>query len=95
MTDRTMTCPRCGACIDSAGEPTVKCGSCGTSIIVPVELRATAHEPSVESQNAAALAEIKRLASRGSKIAAVRLYLQTFGGGLRQAKDAVDALTRP
>jgi ribosomal protein L7/L12 len=64
-------------------------------VIVPIELRAAPPELSRESQNAAALAEIRRLALRGSKIAAVRLYLDTFGGGLKQAKDAVDAMARP
>ncbi|MGE5140019.1 MAG: hypothetical protein ACM3JD_11195 [Rudaea sp.] len=90
-----MNCPRCGVLILCGGEPSVKCENCGTRVIVPVELRAAAPERSRESQDAAALAEIRRLALRGNKIAAVRLYLDTFGGGLRQAKDAVDAMARP
>jgi sugar lactone lactonase YvrE len=38
------------------------------------------------------VAEIKRLVERGNKIEAIKLYRETFGVGLKEAKDAVERL---
>jgi ribosomal protein L7/L12 len=42
--------------------------------------------------NPAALAEIRGALSAGNKIAAIKLYREATGLGLREAKDAVEAL---
>jgi sugar lactone lactonase YvrE len=44
------------------------------------------------SRQASTLAEIKRLVDSGSKISAIKLYRETFGVGLKEAKDAVEAI---
>lgn len=41
-------------------------------------------------EQAQKLKEIKRLIQRGDKIAAIKLYRETFGCGLKEAKDAVE-----
>jgi ribosomal protein L7/L12 len=41
-----------------------------------------------------ALAEIGALIARGRKIEAIKTYRETFGVGLKEAKEAVEALER-
>jgi ribosomal protein L7/L12 len=94
-------CPQCGASITYEGgpEPTVSCGFCGSTVVVPEELRAKV-EPApgadlgemVTGLPLDKLAELKRLVQSGQKIEAVKLFRETFGVGLKQAKDAVEAL---
>jgi ribosomal protein L7/L12 len=36
--------------------------------------------------------DVKRLAQAGEKITAIKIYRQIHGGGLKEAKDAVDKL---
>jgi hypothetical protein len=39
-------------------------------------------------------AELRMLLSEGQKIEAIKRYRQHFGAGLKEAKDAIDALER-
>ncbi len=98
---KTFTCPKCGAPQDYTGgsAPTIQCPYCETTLIVPEALRTpapnfTTFNPAEITREATKLAEIKRLADGGNKIQAIKLFRETFGGGLKEAKDAVEALER-
>lgn len=73
----------------------MRCPYCTNSIIVPEELRggpgfnAAAHSL---PEQLAKLAELGRLIGAGNKIGAIKLYRETFGSGLKEAKDAVESL---
>ncbi|HEX8890620.1 MAG TPA: hypothetical protein VF779_15820 [Pyrinomonadaceae bacterium] len=93
----------CSAPLDVAQAigPTVRCNYCGNTVIVPEELRHIPNQiPNVhvgESfvpmlDHALKLAEIARLVKAGNKIAAIKLHRETFGTGLKEAKDAVEQM---
>ena len=97
----TFTCPKCGAPQNYQGgaAPTIQCPYCDTTLIVPEALRTTtpnfaAFNTTEITREAAVLAEIKKLADDGKKIQAIKLYRETFGTGLKEAKDAVEAIER-
>lgn len=96
---QTFTCPKCGAPQDYKGgsAPTIQCPYCDTTLIVPEALRTPAPNFSALSagdwsRQANALIEIKRLVDGGNQIAAIKLYRETFGTGLKESKDAVEAI---
>ncbi len=98
---QVFTCPRCGAPQDYKGgtAATIKCPYCGTTLIVPEELRTfspdfSAFNATDWGKQANALIEIKRLVDEGDEIAAIKLYRETFGTGLKESKDAVEAIQR-
>lgn len=98
---QTFTCPKCGAPQDYKGgsAPTIQCPYCDTTLIVPEALRTpvpnfAALSAGDWSRQANALVEIKRLVDGGSKIEAIKLYRETFGTGLKESKDAVEAIER-
>ncbi len=106
---QTFKCPNCGAPIDYDGGPdvTIECPYCKGSVIVPEELRGgrvhlgalgegtgLAGVLADVTRLAGPLAEIARLVRSGHKIEAVKLYRQTFGVGLQEAKEAVDKIER-
>lgn len=62
------------------------------SVTVQTSSRIDVDAPGVPPQQAANIKEIVRLIQGGNKIEAVKLYRETFGGGLKEAKDAVDRL---
>lgn len=85
----------------------IKCTFCGNSVIVPEELRSGKKQenpfaqlfessgvmnamPSMEQ--IAKLKEIKKLVQEGNKIQAIKIYRETFGTSLKEAKDAVEKL---
>lgn len=87
--------------------PFAKCTFCGNSVIVPEELRSDKKQenpfaqlfessgvmnamPSMEQITK--LKEIKNLVQKGNKIEAIKIYRETFGVGLKEAKDAVEKL---
>jgi streptogramin lyase len=94
----TFNCPKCGAPQDYQGgsAAAIQCPYCETTIIVPPELRPDAGIASAESwsQQSAVLLEIKNLLDQKQKIQAIKVYREHFGGGLKEAKDAVDAIER-
>lgn len=96
---QTFTCSKCGAPQDYKGgsAPTIQCPYCDTTLIVPEALRTGAPNPGAFgavdwSKQAGTLAEIKKLVDGGNKIAAIKLYRETFGTGLEEAKSAVEAI---
>ncbi len=97
-------CTSCGGPLeyDEGGALTVRCPFCGSSIIVPEELRPRmAPQPSAGGffdgilrlqERAANLQEIARLARAGNKLEAIKLYREIFNVGLAEAKLAVERM---
>lgn len=77
-----------------------KCSFCGSTVIVPSALSFGSQpagpfgDVSALTGKALKLAEITRLISGGRKIEAIKEFRETFGVGLKEAKDAVEALER-
>lgn len=90
-------CPSCGGPLEYDGHAiTVRCPFCTNSVIVPEELRsdaAFAPPAAIPLQDQLGrLAELGRLIRSGRKIEAIKLYRETFGCGLKEAKDAIESL---
>jgi hypothetical protein len=76
-----------------------KCRYCGSTVIAPTELfygRGSSPDFDVASLagKAKKLAEINQLIHNGNKIEAIKLFRETFGVGLAEAKNAVDRMER-
>ncbi len=98
---QTFTCSKCGAPQDYKGgsAPTIQCQYCDTTLIVPEALRTPApnfagFNPAEIAREAGVLAEVKKLIDDGKKIEAIKRYRETFHVGLKEAKDAVEAIER-
>ena len=92
---QTLNCPNCGAPLDYGGgsAPTIRCPFCNNSVIVPEELRDLSGAPeSTVMLQPGKLRDIAELARGGKKIEAIKLYRAMFNVGLKEAKDAVEAL---
>jgi streptogramin lyase/DNA-directed RNA polymerase subunit RPC12/RpoP len=95
-------CPSCGGPLEyDGGDITIRCPYCTNSIIVPEELRAAPPFNGAQVFNGAGvtlpaqllkLAEIGQMIRAGNKIAAIKLYREAFGMGLKEAKEAVENL---
>lgn len=100
----TFKCPSCSAPLEFEGKMMQKCRFCGSNVIVPSQL----FQPSKSEKHtdfstfdfsnltgkALKIAEIRREIQAGRKINAIKIFRETFGTGLKEAKDAVDALER-
>jgi LSD1 subclass zinc finger protein len=99
---KPFKCTSCGAPVEyDGGAFTVRCPFCGSSIIVPEELRARPAQSwgagLVDGifklqQRAANLQEVARLARSNRKLEAIKLYREIFGVGLEEAKVAVERM---
>jgi ribosomal protein L7/L12 len=103
---QVFRCPSCGASLSYEGGPETSliCQFCGTNVIIPPELQAQAEPPStmpplVPDATAPAapispegMAAVEQLARDGKKIEAIKVYRQLTGVGLKEAKDAVEAI---
>ena len=103
-------CPSCGANLsyDGGPETSFPCQFCGTTVVVPEELRPHTAAEAAPGGGIAdfaglgqwvagampldKLAEIKRLTQNGQKIEAIKIYREVTGVGLREAKEAVERL---
>ena len=95
---------QCPSCLKTLyydpGEPTFQtCYHCKGKIMVPsdtvhqAEMVASAPtEYTLKEQRDLRLAEIHKELQAGNKIQAIAMFRETFGTGLREAKDAVEAL---
>ena len=96
----TFQCPNCRASLDYDSDSqaaTIRCDYCNSTIIVPESLRQAGRlsGPALAaSGQAERLAEIAQLAHSGQKIQAIKLFRDTFHTGLKEAKDAVEAMER-
>ncbi len=94
-------CPSClKPLIYEPGDSTFQtCYHCQGKIMVPSEAvhqaelltqRPTAY--SLKEQRDLRLAEIQKTLQKGNKIKAIAMFRETFGTGLREAKDAVESM---
>ena len=90
-------CSSCGGPLEyDGGEITVRCEFCSNLIIVPEELRADFEAPRANIpflQQLANLKQIGNLIRDGNKIGAIKLYRETFGVALSDAKSAVEKVS--
>lgn len=103
-TTKLLICPACGAPLDpQPGELTLKCGYCGNAVVLPRSLRApVSHGDFAASSTgfdlnsivgqAARIKEVVELVRASKKIEAIKLYREITGMGLKESKDAVDAI---
>ncbi|MBS1797030.1 MAG: hypothetical protein JSS81_24600 [Acidobacteria bacterium] len=101
----TFKCPSCSAPLEFEGRPMQKCRFCGSNVIVPASVvQGSPHfggvgnldfgDLSALKGKALKIAEIQNLLRNGRKIEAIKVFRETFGTGLKEAKDAVDAMER-
>ncbi len=93
----TFRCPTCGAPLETPADasPTIQCVYCHNIIVVPETLRRpqAGNGPQyVQQAYAEKIHEMTQLIKSGKKIDAAKLYRQVFGGGLREAVDAIQEL---
>lgn len=98
-------CPACSAPLEFEGKMMQKCLHCGSNVIVPADVMRQSNsfgnagsldfgDLSGLTGKALKLGEIQNLIQSGKKIEAIKLFRETFGVGLKEAKDAVEALER-
>jgi sugar lactone lactonase YvrE/DNA-directed RNA polymerase subunit RPC12/RpoP len=106
MAEKTnlFICPTCGAPLEPpVGASTMKCGYCSNSIIIPESARSGVRIQGFEggmigmdlkdlTSQAKRLKEVRELALAGNKIEAIRRFREITSVGLKQAKDAVEAM---
>jgi len=91
--------------LEFEGKPMQKCRFCGSNVIVPSDVVRSAPvfggvgnidfgDLSSLTGKALKIAEIQRLIHGGNKIQAIKVFRETFGVGLKEAKDAVEAMER-
>lgn len=99
----TFQCPSCLETLEYEGDESAfqTCRYCKGKILVPAEAVHNAEseygEPSdysLAGEKDLRLAEIQRELQTGRKIQAIAMFREYFGGDLRSAKDAVEALQR-
>lgn len=101
----TFRCPACSAPLEFEGKMMQKCAFCQSNVIVPSNVMQDSNafggagfldfgDLSNLTGKALKLAEIQKLIQSGKKIHAIKLFRETFGVGLKEAKDAVEAMER-
>jgi outer membrane protein assembly factor BamB/ribosomal protein L7/L12 len=83
----TLNCPSCGAPLEVDGKSAlVRCRFCKNMAFVPGIANARTPDPGH------ALDEIRHLAESGNLLEAIKQYRALYGVGLKESKDAVEAL---
>lgn len=102
--NEVFKCPACAAPLGFEGKTMQKCKHCGSNIIVPSDTIKNSDffggkglldfgDVSDLTGKTLAIAEIYRHIQSGNKIMAIKVFRATFGGSLKEAKEAVDDLT--
>jgi len=96
---KSFNCPSCSAPLDFAGEVTQKCDHCGGTVIAPHEMFYAGNASPFDDLSslkgrALKIAEVQRLIHAGRKIDAIKVFREAFSTGLKEAKDAVEAIER-
>src|SRR5688572_901903 len=95
---KTFNCAACAAPLEFEGTTTQKCRYCSSTVIAPPEMfyaaGATPFDFSSLTGKALKIAEIDQLIHDGKKIEAIKLFRETFGVGLAEAKEAVERMER-
>ncbi len=87
------TCPFCE---QPVAKTAAQCPQCGAALAHPESVagRSPALYGTIRREEAAWQSELNALVSRGHKIEAIKLYRERTGTGLKEAKDAVEAVER-
>jgi sugar lactone lactonase YvrE/DNA-directed RNA polymerase subunit RPC12/RpoP len=90
---QVLRCPTCSAPLDAPAmhDTTARCPYCSASI--QLDHRAESSPPTPNPQSAA-VAEVLRLLRAGNRIGAIKVFRTQFGGGLKEATDAIERLER-
>lgn len=96
---KSFNCASCSAPLEFEGKTMQKCRFCGCTVIAPPEMfNAASAAPfgdlSSLTGRALKIAEIDRLIHSGNKIEAIKVFRETFGVGLAEAKEAVERMAR-
>ena len=96
---RTFNCASCSAPLDFSGAVMQKCEHCGSTVIAPHEMFYAENPAPFDdiaslTGRALKIAEVQRLIHAGKKLEAIKLFRESFGTGLKEAKDAVEAIER-
>jgi hypothetical protein len=96
---KSFNCASCSAPLEFEGTIMQKCRYCGSTVIAPPELFSSPSGPAFGDASsltgmAGKIAEITRLIHDGKKLEAIKLFRETFGVGLAEAKDAVERMER-
>lgn len=93
---KALRCPSCGGPLDFDNQERslVRCQYCGTSLVVPEELRSSGRQNIYGSlsEQVENMQRIGELVRGGKKIEAIKLYRSTFDVDLKEAKEAIDNL---
>ncbi|MFO7540682.1 MAG: hypothetical protein R6X32_21805 [Chloroflexota bacterium] len=101
MAGKLFQCPNCYASLTPGNNATLRCEYCNSTIIVPQDLRdpeqgaaagAGASDLNLSSEQDRLLEEISRLIAGNQKIQAIKTYRDLSGSGLREAKEAIEAM---
>lgn len=101
----SFKCPSCNAPLEFEGNMMQKCRFCGSNIIVPGSVMKNANafgaagssdpgELSALTGKALKISEIQKLIQSENKIQAIKVFRETFNTGLKESKDAVEAMER-
>lgn len=105
---QTLKCPSCAAPLQYDGRsPSIKCEYCNNITLIPEEYRRSSTAGQnisfgsgsgigdfAQSLPLDKLVEINDRLHNGRKIEAIKIFRETFGVGLKEAKDAVEQLER-
>lgn len=96
---KSFNCASCSAPLEFEGTTIQKCRYCGSTVIAPREMfYSSTDSPFVDLSSltgrALKIAEINQLIQDGNKIEAIKVFRETFGVGLAEAKDAVERMER-
>jgi LSD1 subclass zinc finger protein len=88
-----LKCPSCAAPLEMppGGGTSMRCPYCNTTVMLGDKGPASVGD-FAPAQNVVVMRQIADLLGSGDKIAAIRIYRQAFGGGLAQAKMAVEKM---
>jgi ribosomal protein L7/L12 len=100
---KTMNCPNCDALLNlQDSDAQIKCPNCGSTVIVSDDMQGAVSimmNALGDLSNLDALKDkakqfkrVKELIEAGNKIEAIKVYRELTGVGLKESKDAVDAM---
>lgn len=92
MVVETNRCPNCGSSLQTVtGTGRITCGYCGTEVTIRDDEPGGSEPNLITSEN---LERVRTLIAGGEYVEAIKLYRESTGASLRDAKDAVDAMAK-
>ncbi|MDM7991850.1 MAG: hypothetical protein QUS11_00885 [Candidatus Fermentibacter sp.] len=92
MVVETNRCPNCGSSLQTvSGTGRITCGYCGTELTIREDEPGGSGPNLITSEN---LERVRTMIAGGEYIEAIKLYRESTGASLKEAKDAVDAMAK-